>query len=129
MSLRYLRRARVRESLAAVAIAAYLLVALVPVGFMPSVDGLGWLKLCSARGTVTIPGNGDPQSPTHDAGGGCAFALAMSGAAPPPARTLVIATTAMVASPSTPVPVHHVATNGPLRSQSPRGPPPQSFPA
>lgn len=124
MSLRFLRREHVRESIAALAIAAYFLLALVPTGFMPSVDGPGWLRLCTARGTVTVPATGDTQSPAHgDAGADCAFALLASAVAPPPVSAQIVARLPLIAGTLLPASSPSAAATGLLRSQTSRGPP------
>lgn len=120
-----LRTSRRREYVAAVALASFLLRALIPVGFMPAANGASPIILCSGWASTSTAADGDrsPHRGAHHDGDLCPFALAASFASPPepPCNAQWAAAFDVF------VPIDRIspptALAGPPRAQSSRAPP------
>lgn len=114
-----------RECIAAVALAAFFLRALIPLGYMPSADGSSALTICSgwASASTHAAGNVAPGHGSHHADAICSFALASTFAAPPELSSGTQWTALLDAH----VPIDRTsppaALAGPPRAQSSRAPP------
>lgn len=117
----WIRRAQVRETVGALTLLALLLQASVPTGFMPAVDGSGFLKLCNGW-TAEFRGETRDRA-VHHAISFCPFAAAPTlGATPtfPSAPTTAVFIESFVTFQRT---SQQVGPFGPPRVQSPRAPP------
>lgn len=124
LSIRF-RPSQRREWIAAVALASFLLRALIPFGYMPAAQGASPLVICSGW-TLTSAhagGNVAPGHGSHHADAICPFALASTFTAPPElswGTPWTVQLDGHVAIERTSPPAPHA---GPPRAQSSRAPP------
>jgi hypothetical protein len=126
VKMRLLKRTsdiRLGDLVAAIALSVFFWRALIPVGYMPDPE-TGLIKLCSAQGLVSAPGDktpGDGNSPEH-MGALCAFA-ATPALAPPAALEFEVSVPALWQYITAQHVVVQRARDGPQRTQSARAPP------
>jgi len=126
VKLRLLKRTgtiRLGDLAAAIALSVFFWRALIPAGYMPDPE-TGLIKLCSAQGLVSSPGDktpGDDNSPDH-MGAMCAFAATPALAPPTVLDFEISAPTLWRFIPAGRVAIQR-ARDGPPRTQSARAPP------
>lgn len=119
------RRPQVREHVAAVALAAVMLRALIPFGYMPSATGPAPLVICTGWALISTQAAGDvaPIPGSHRVAGICPFAVASTLLAPPDVAPASLRADLLDDYVPIDDSITPAALAGPPRAQSSRAPP------